>query len=78
MDLERRLDRIEVKLDVVLEHLAVTAREAAVHAAVCDADRADMRRDGARHGTRLWRLTLAVVASGVLGASGGELLQVLL
>jgi hypothetical protein len=73
-----RSDRIEKKLDACVEALAEAARTSAVHAAVCDADRKDLRHDQRETSTRLWKVVVLVVGISGSGIAGTEILRNLL
>lgn len=67
-----RLDRLEAKLDALIEAFADARRESAVHAAVCDTERAELVRDIAAaraSNVALWKVALGVVAGS--GATTG-------
>lgn len=66
-----RLTRIEDKLDLLINAVAAQGKDGAVHSAVCDSERRELREDVNSNTKKLWKLIL--VAAGAGGAGGGLL-----
>lgn len=66
-DIKRRLGIIETKLDILITNTAV-------HSAVCDSDRGDLRSRVEENTTKLWKVALGLIGA---GATGGGIIAAL-
>ena len=63
-----RLERLEEKIDKLIETVSSSIRDGAVHSAVCDSDRANLNKGQAK----IWKV---LVYAATAGGGSGFLLQ---